>query len=307
MSANLQLENQNLKLQVENLEVKMENLEVKMENLKFKHDEALRKLKAENDNLKSLVDKNKATNNQIEAKNAEISNLERQLSEKNEEIMMLMAEKKFELQKCNEEVSSSSEGKKKRDESEVRKTKQAEELEKNNQNILEGIDKYVIRKRSTTNFFPTYEDWFSWMKNNAATNGTTKFRNCVFVKYLTNRKNLRSTLENKGKLINFTEYAEFPVMNDNELAIPVVNEGWSAANTKGFLLKEISSGTPVKEFKTTFTEEINDPGVGRYFSIKIAVTAFSYVTKSNFFTVLVFVHQLNQEANEKQFLSQWAH
>ena len=296
MSANLQLENQNLKLQVE-------NVEVKMENLKLKHNESLRKVKAENDILKSLVDKNKATNNQIEAKNAEINKLEKQLSEKNEEIMMLIAEKKFELQKCNEEVSSSSEGKKKQDESEVRKTKQAEKLEKKNQNILEGIEKYVVRKRSTTNFSPTYDAWFSWIKDNAPF-GTTKIQNYAFVKYWTNQKNLRSTLENKGKLINFTEYAEFPVMNNNELAIPVVNEGWSAANTKGFLLKEISSGTPVKEIKTAFTEEINDPGVGRYFSIKIADTAFSYVTKSNFFTVLVFVHQLDQEANEKQFLSQ---
>ena len=296
MSANLKLENQNLKLQVENVEVKMENLQLK-------HNESLRKVKAENDILKSLVDKNKATNNQIEAKNAEINNLERQLLEKNEEIMMLMAEKKFELQKCNEEVSSSSEGKKKQDESEVRKTKQAEKLEKKNQNILEGIEKYVVRKRSTTNFSPTYDAWFSWIKGNAPF-GTTKIQNYAFVKYWTNRKNSstlqRSTLLNKGKLINFTEYAEFPVMNDDELVIPVVNEGWSAANTKGFLLKEISSGTsPVKEIKTTFTEEINDPGVGRYFSIKIADTAFSYVTESNIFTVLVFVHQLDQEANEK--------
>ena len=104
-----------------------------------------------------------------------------------------------------------------------------------------------------------------------------------------------------GKLIYFTEYPEFPIMNDNELVIPVVNEGWSAVNTKGFLLKEVSSGTsPVRKIKTTFTDEINDLEMGRYYSIKIADTAFSYVTKwyyLYYFTMILFIHQ---EANENK-------
>ena len=270
MSANLQLENQNLRLQVE-------NLEVKMENLKLKHDEALRKVKAENDILKSLVDKNKATNNQIEAKNAEINNLERQLSEKNEENKKLIAKKKLELNK---------EKKKEEDEIEVKK-KQAEELSEQRDKILEGIEKYVIRKRSTTKFFPTYDAWFSWIRDSVPF-GTTKFKNCAFVRY-----------SNVGKLIYFTEYAEFPVMSNKELVIPVVNEGWSADNTKGYLLRNIYSGSPVTEIETAFTEEINDPEFGRYFSIKIADSDFSYKNGYNTYFINVFVHQ---EVNEKQVL-----
>ena len=284
MSANLQLENQNLKLQVE-------NLEVKMENLKFKHDEALRKVKAENDILKSLVDKNKATNNQIETKNAEINNLERQLLGNNEEIKKLKAEKKIELQK--EKEASKAKNTKEENAIEVSK-KKVEQLSKEEQRILEGIEKYVVSKRSTTNFSPTYDAWFSWIKDKAPF-GTTKIQNYAFVKY----KSIKN--KNMGKLINFTEYPEFPIMNDNELAIPVVNEGWSAANTKGFLLKEVSSGTsPVRKIKTTFTDEINDLEMGRYYSIKIADTAFSYVTKwyyLYYFTMILFVHQ---EANENK-------
>ena len=275
MSDKLELENQILKLQVE-------NLEVKMENLKLKHDDALKKLKEENDNLKSLVDKNKATNKQIEAKDAEIDSLGKQISEKDEEIKRLMAELS---EKEEKKLSDEERRKREAEEFDARKA-EVVELSTKKQKILEGIEKYVSRMRSTTNFFPTYNEWFEWLKqcSYGVNNDNTQeeiHRNYLFVKY-----------SGESKLIHFTEYSEFPIMSGNEIVIPVLDKGWTRETTTVFLLQPHNNkAKQVKPVTASFTEELMEPSIGRYFSMKIPKTDYSCKLNSIYCTMLVFIRQ----------------
>ena len=277
MAENFKQENQNLKLQVEYLEVKMEN-----QNLK--HDHALRKLKEENDNLKSLVGKNQATNKQIEVKDEEIVSLKKELDQKNEEIKRLLAEiSGIEHKKITEEERRKREA----DEFDGRKA-EVVELSTKKQKILEGIEKYVSRMRSTTNIFPTYNDWFEWLKqcSYGVNNDSMQeeiYRNYLFVKY-----------NGESKTIHFTEYAEFPIMSKSELVIPVIDKGWTRENTKVFLLQPQNNKTAAKQVKlitVSFTEELLEASIGKYFSMKIPKADSSYKVNSVHCTMLVFVRQ----------------
>ena len=148
--------------------------------------------------------------------------------------------------------------------------------------ILEGIEKYVPNvdsKGSTTNIFSTYEDWLSWMKY-IAPFGTLIFQNYVFVKY----KSIGTRGEIEEKLIHFTENGKIFPKDDTNLAIPVVNRGWNAANTKAFLFREVDSSPPVKEITT---DDINQPE----FLIKISECSHADHQSNSvtLFTFLVFV------------------
>lgn len=276
MGDNLELENRVLKLQVE-------NLGIKMENLKLQHDESLRKLKEENDNLKCLVDKNKATNKQLEIKDAEIESLGKQISEKDEEIKQLTAEIS---RKEEEKISEEERKKREADEFETRKA-EVVELSTKKQKILEGIEKYVSRMRSTTNFFPTYTNWFDWLKQcsygvNSDNVQEEIHHNYLFIKY-----------SGENKLIHFTEFSEFPIMSKNELVVPVIDKGWTKENTKVFLLQnQNNKGKQVKLMETPFTEEVVEQSIGKYFSIKIPKSEYSCKLNSVHCTMLIFVRQM---------------
>ena len=155
--------------------------------------------------------------------------------------------------------------------------------EKYREILLEGIEKYVVSKRPTFNFSSEekkdYTDWFdSYIK---CAPELTIFPNYyALVKY-----NIKT-----GKRINFTENADtgFKV---TELAIPVVNEGWTAKNTKVFLIREFEKGgvEPVMEI---VNEEFTEETFKKEFSFKIEAALSYSDDQPNFFesyTVLLFV------------------
>ena len=298
-----------------------------------------RKLKEENDNLKSLVNKNNATNKQIEAKDqridspknqllakqkivaeksdddkdAEIDLLKNQLIEEKEKNKKLVAEKSDEDKDAeidllkNQLIEEKEKNKKlvaeKSDEDkdaeieskisdQENATDNAEEIETKNvqessrEKIVEGIEKYIIRKRSRTNFFSTYHSWFDWLKKiTAARVRTRMYENSVFVSCKLNFRNL----------FHFTEYQEFPIMSKAEIVIPVINKGWTRENTKAFILKR-DKPTPVT---TSFTEEITEPGIGKHFSLEISGrNNYSYANSEVYCLLVVFFRQSVNSNND---------
>ena len=120
-----------------------------------------------------------------------------------------------------------------------------------------------MRKRTTTNFFSAYNRWFEWLKIHSI--GKQEFPKYFFVNY--------RYLGHKNKKIHFTEYAEFPIMSDNELVIPIIDKGWTRENTTAYLLKE---NTINRIEKGQFTREKIEAGIGRNFSLSLLNEEYSY-------------------------------
>ena len=153
-------------------------------------------------------------------------------------------------------------------------------LSEKQEKLCEGIQKYVLRKRAATNLFKTYTSWFLWIQN-ICPQMTYGFDNFIFLKFH----------NTNGKLIYFAEYPEFPLKNTNEMVLPVIKEGWSSTNTKAYLLQSGDSkkSPTMVEVKTVSKEVIDNPEIGRYFSICVENRLKSYIQHPINFVVLVFV------------------
>ena len=244
----LQLENQNLKL-------KVENLEVKMENQNFKHAESLRILRAD---IKKLRRTNKTL---IEEKKAIVEANDKKVEDQTKEIEKLTqdnAKLKRDLETLQTRVKGKRKVEKSQDDEIVKRKKEIVELSETEQKVLEGMEKYVISKRPATNFFSSYRDWFGYIE--PLDYGTKiLFEDCIFLKQ-------------RGPFsVHFTESDDFPIYEvDKEHVFPFINEGWSFKNTRCYILK--NSSHLFEELKSSFTEEIDKPGFGSYFSFKISIT-----------------------------------
>ena len=265
------LENQNLKLQVENL----------------KYEDALRKMKAENDSLKEK-NKNLVADYEFlkESKKIDVSKLEDKLSKKDEEIKKLAAEKQevllkhpFQQGKGIDNLASV-----------LGKNLSAKE-----QNILEGIRKFVERKRTAKNVFKSYVDWFAWINENTEEEEESIiFEDCIFAKFPVDHCS-------NEKLIYITEYQEFPII-DKELVIPAIDKGWDSTNTQVFMMKCCDSSKDEIMVALPGLEGANEPnGVGKYLSIKIKNNSFQYECECECeYNFLVFVRK-NISATERIF------
>ena len=250
---NLNAENQNLKMQVE-------VLDLKLENQKLKHSEALKKLEERIGDLKkdneTLIKEKKSTDEEYAAK---IKEKEDEIETKNKEIRDLKREEPSGSTKRKLQGTSLFETRK----------KELAQLSENDQMVLEGIDKFIYRKRAATMFFSTWESWKSWLCNVAEESMVVKCENRIFV-----RK--QPFCDNKGYyVIHFTEIENFPMYNrHSEIVIPVFDEGWRKSNTKCYRLNDMMSGLEDMT-ELLMTDEIEEPEIGKSFSCQIQKEHFN--------------------------------
>ena len=154
------------------------------------------------------------------------------------------------------------------------------------QKIVEGIDKFLLRRIPATNFFQFFSEWTRWLHNNTGyipnITHTLSFINRFFL------RNDQLVSELMKIKINFTEISNFPVRDENEY---VEATKWRRENTKCYALWE--SGD-FRDLTSLFTEEIDEPEIGRSFSIQIEKTHFKFSYKQNskeyVYCMLVFVY-----------------
>lgn len=249
---------------------RMHNLVTEMEKLKSEHEDVLEKMKVENDALK--------VNKKLVDKVVE----------------MLLESQKVKIKTLEDEISKK--------DAEIKKMKTT--------SILEGIQKFVLRRRRVTNVFKSYFDWFEWIKKNTEKEESIIFEHCIFVKF-------QNSWDGRRLIhIHFTEYSEFPMESNDEMVVPAINNGWSVPNIKACLLKDVSSEDGegfMKGIELTCSGEVNElNGVGRYFSIQIdndkeiqRMKSYQRLYKNQpAFTVLVFVRGSEKDLSDKDFQTQ---
>ena len=263
-------------LELENLKLKVYNLEGKLEIQKLKHQKVLRALEAENAQaLANLKTENALALRALEAKNAQA--LTRLNAENAETLTILKAKSAQALQTLEaENAKLREEEKTKENKDELKKSNEKrkadeknefQELSETEKKILEGLEKYVIcKRRSFSNYFSCRDKWFQWMMNNMKQEFTVDFINCKII-----IKDLKSI-----DSIHFTEDKDFPINNiKNEMILPIIDQGWSAKNTKCYFLR--SDFRPEK-IKPSSKEDLNQPGYGKYFTFNLSfgMSEFSY-------------------------------
>lgn len=265
-----------------NLKLKYENLELKLEVQKLKYEKEQRTLRENNgvrtNEIKSdeetkreqqiieeikgnkkdyaeLVGGSEANEDEIEKQNKQ-ERLEK-------EIPMELRKRTLQRHEINDAAILEE------------RRKESEKLSEEEQRILEGINKFLLRKRAATKFFTTCEDWVNWFLDNTETNEIVKmeFKNRIFVKLYSGTKHT----------IYLTEIEDFPIRDNSETVIPVLRKGWTRLNTKCYLLKDAEGS--LQDMTSLLTKEIREQEIGKSFSIQIKDNT---CYKLDFFCILIF-------------------
>ena len=136
---------------------------------------------------------------------------------------------------------------------EKRRKREEEEFDERKAEVVKlfGRDGEVhFEEKIDNKLFPIIPRIVRWIKG---CSGFIKVPNYVFVDY-------NHTFKSE---IHFPEYSEYPVMSNDEIVIPFINEGWTRENTKGFLLRD----DQLSPLTSSFTKEIAEPSIGKRFSV----------------------------------------
>ena len=90
-------------------------------------------------------------------------------------------------------------------------------------------------------------------------------------------------------IIYFTEYPEFPAMDEYDIILPVINKGWNSRNTRAFLFDRDTYCPRSGEISNPYKGEMNESGTGRYFMLLVPgrpLTPFDVMQDSK---IIVFV------------------
>ena len=252
MSGTISTANQLLRVENQSLKVKVENLELKLENQQFKHEETVKTLRASYEEQINALKGNRFGSGG--------------------DLVAGSNKRKLEAINVNELILKA-------------KKKQIEQLSEKEQSVLEGINKFLLRKRAASNFFPAFTSWANWANNNVDHDEVIKFDNYIFIK--------RSMSGSWRQLIHLSEIEDFPTMNSfSETVLPVIGNGWRRANTKLYLIDKYE----FEDVTSSLTEEIEEAEIGKSFSFDMK-NNFKWHNrwKSNSYSycMLVFVKELN--------------
>ena len=210
----MKLKNQTLKQDKEKMELIVENLTLKHQKRVDELTSEIKQLKAENKELMEVIEVKQKNESQKSLYPVDLNVNQTEVEQPNQ-MQSLATNTKEEIKEGSKaDLMVKKSFPTWNSESTVEYLNRAD-----TEKIVEGIHKYIVGKRAHTNYFSSYESWFIFMKM-IQENFLYIYKN--FLLFYVDRGSAKKSMPT----IYLTDNVCFPTRNEDEYAIPILDEGW---------------------------------------------------------------------------------